>query len=197
MRRHATTNSTAGCSDGSCYYVGGSCNDNNEATLIDLWNASCECEGVTDTIGKLHTCGAANVHNPNLTYGSMTDQEGNVYKTIVIGTQEWMAENLNTSIYRNGDVIVANLDEGEWYNTYLTNTGSWVYYNNDPTFECPYGKLYNHYATVDSRGLCPSGWQLPSIDEYETLVLFLEPSWNGSSSFTAGGDLKSIGNIQD
>jgi hypothetical protein len=46
-----------------------------------------------------HSCGAENVHNPNLNYGTMTDQEGNVYKTIVIGNQEWMAENLSTAVY--------------------------------------------------------------------------------------------------
>ena len=64
-----------------------------------------------------HTCGTPNIHNPNLTYGSMTDQEGNVYKTIVIGTQEWMAENLNTSIYRNGEPIATNLDDAAWSST--------------------------------------------------------------------------------
>ncbi|MFM9006078.1 MAG: hypothetical protein ACKOSR_11340 [Flavobacteriales bacterium] len=73
--------------------------------------------GGTTTGTTLHTCGAPHVHNPNLTYGSMTDQEGNVYKTIVIGTQEWMAENLNTSIYRNGDAIAAGLDNATWSTT--------------------------------------------------------------------------------
>jgi hypothetical protein len=61
-----------------------------------------------------HTCGATNVHNPSKTYGSMTDQQGNVYKTIVIGTQEWMAENLRTTIYRNGNAIANVTDNNQW-----------------------------------------------------------------------------------
>ncbi|NDC10336.1 MAG: hypothetical protein EBZ75_13550, partial [Oxalobacteraceae bacterium] len=72
--------------------------------------------------GATHTCGLKDVLNPNLTYGTMTDQEGNVYKTIVIGTQEWMAENLNTSIYRNGDAIPTNIKNSQWRNT---TSGAW------------------------------------------------------------------------
>jgi hypothetical protein len=71
----------------------------------------------------LHTCGATNIHNPTKTYGSMTDQQGNVYKTIVIGSQEWMAENLKTSIYRNGEPIATNLTNAEWENTINTQIG--------------------------------------------------------------------------
>lgn len=63
-----------------------------------------------------HTCGAENVHNPNLTYGTMTDQEGNVYKTIVIGNQEWMAENLKTSSFVNGDAIQEVDNPFNWNN---------------------------------------------------------------------------------
>ena len=84
--------------------------------------------GSSTTGTTLHSCGAVNVHNPDLTYGSMTDQEGNVYKTIVIGTQEWMAENLNTSIYRNGDAIVTGLNNASWTNTI---SGAWAYYYNE------------------------------------------------------------------
>ncbi len=135
----------------------------------------------------LHTCGAPNVHNPNLTYGSMTDQEGNVYKTIVIGTQEWMAENLNTSIYRNGDAIATNLDNAAWAST---TSGAWAYYNNDASNACPYGKLYNWYTCVDARGLCPAGWHVPSDGEWTVLTDY----FGGVS--VAGGKLKSTGTIE-
>jgi uncharacterized protein (TIGR02145 family) len=133
----------------------------------------------------LHTCGAPNVHNPDLTYGSMTDQEGNVYKTIVIGTQEWMAENLNTSIYRNGDAIPTNLDDAAWSST---TSGAWAYYNNDASNACPYGKLYNWYACTDTHGLCPVGWHVPSNEEWIQLRVSI-----GNDVYTAGGKLKSIG----
>jgi len=135
----------------------------------------------------LHTCGAPNIHNPNLTYGTMTDQEGNVYKTIVIGTQEWMAENLNSSIYRNGDAIPTNLDSITWSSTV---NGAWSYYLNDPSYACPFGKLYNWYTCVDIRDLCPLGWHIPSDEEWTVLGDFL-----GGFEF-AGSRLKSVGSIE-
>jgi uncharacterized protein (TIGR02145 family) len=137
--------------------------------------------------GSSATCGAANVHNPNLTYGTMTDQEGNVYKTIVIGTQEWMAENLNTSIYRNGDAIPTNLDNAAWQST---TSGAWAYYNNDASYACPYGKLYNWYTCVDARQLCPTGWHVPTDAEWIVLTNYLD----GES--VAGGKMKTTGTIE-
>ena len=135
---------------------------------------------------SLHTCGATNVHNPNLTYGSMTDQEGNEYKTIVIGTQEWMAENLNTSIYRNGDAIATGFNDGlEWQ---VTTSGAWAYYLENSSFSCPYGKLYNWYACDDTRGLCPLGWHVPSQTDWSLLIASL------GGDLIAGGKMKSLGN---
>jgi len=145
-----------------------------------------------------HTCGAPNIHNPNLTYGNMTDQEGNLYKTIVIGTQEWMAENLNTSIYRNGDSIPTNLSNSEWQNTVNTHIGAWAYYNNDVSFACPYGKLYNWYACVDSRQLCPSGWHVPSDIDWSIMIDFLDPlAVGGYELNVAGGQMKTTGTITE
>jgi uncharacterized protein (TIGR02145 family) len=117
----------------------------------------------------------------------MTDQEGNVYKTIVIGTQEWMAENLNTSIYRNGDAIDTGLDNTTWS---TTTSGAWAYYNNNPSYACPYGKLYNWHACTDSRGLCPADWHVPSTQDWNVLTEFLD------GAFLAGGKMKSIGNLE-
>jgi len=134
-----------------------------------------------------HTCGAPNIHNPNLNYGSMTDQEGHVYKTIVIGTQEWMAENLNTSIYRNGDAIPTGLSNADWSNTINTQQGAWAYYNNDVSYACPYGKLYNWYACVDSRNLCPLGWHVPTDAEWTVLTNYL------GGETIAGGKMKTTG----
>jgi uncharacterized protein (TIGR02145 family) len=142
--------------------------------------------GGTTTGTSAHTCGAASVHNPDLTYGTMTDQEGNVYKTIVIGTQEWMAENLNTSIYRNGDAIPTNLNSIEWANT---TSGAWAYYNNDASYACPYGKMYNWYACFDQRGLCPVGWHVPNNLEWLELTNYL------GGDVYAGIFMKSIGHL--
>jgi len=139
-----------------------------------------------------HTCGAPEVHNTALTYGSMTDQQGNVYKTIVIGTQEWMAENLKTSIYRNGDAITNVTNYIQWNGL---STGAWCYFDNEDQYECPYGKLYNWYAVTDARNICPTGWHVPSDTEWSLLINHLDPDANGGSNFsnTAGGKMKSAG----
>ncbi|MFM7104522.1 MAG: fibrobacter succinogenes major paralogous domain-containing protein, partial [Flavobacteriales bacterium] len=191
-------NGSATQDDGTCYYIGGPCNDGNSNTFNDEYNTSCNCEGSTGNTGVAHSCGAANVHNPNLTYGSMTDQEGNTYKTIVIGTQEWMAENLNTSIYRNGDAIPTGLSNSQWQNT---TQGAWAYYNNDASYACPYGKLYNWYACVDARGLCPTGWHVPGEGEWNVLVKYVDPVADTTCSFCtqstiAGAMMKSAGTIE-
>ncbi len=138
----------------------------------------------------LHSCGTSNVHNPNLTYGSMTDQEGNLYKTIVIGTQEWMAENLKSSIYRNGDAIQTGLSNADWDNTINTQQGAWAYYNNDVSYACPYGKLYNWFACVDSRQLCPVGWHVPTDSEWTVL------SDNLGGETVAGAKIKTTGTVE-
>lgn len=144
-----------------------------------------------------HTCGANQVHNPLLTYGSMTDQDGHVYKTIIIGNQEWMAENLKTGHYRNGNTIPVVTNNVAWSGL---NTGASSWYDNDSaTYDCPYGRLYNWYAVNDSRRLCPSGWHEPSDAEWNVLIGFLDPAYTpiilGSQSLLAGGDLKSTGNF--
>lgn len=132
-----------------------------------------------------HTCGSENVHNPAKIYYSLTDQEGNLYKTIVIGAQEWMAENLKTSSYLNGDPIVNITDNTQWANL---STGAWCYYENNQLNECPYGKLYNWYAVSDPRNICPLGWHVPSLEDWSILSEFL------GGDLIAGGSLKSTGN---
>jgi uncharacterized protein (TIGR02145 family) len=136
--------------------------------------------------------GGADYLNPNLTYGSVTDQNGNTYATIVIGTQEWMAENLRTTTYANGDPIPNVTDNAAW--TQLT-TGAWAHYQNNAIYENPYGKLYNWYAVADPRNVCPTGWHVPTDAEWSTLVNYLDPFYVPAtpSSGTAGGKMKSTG----
>ena len=143
------------------------------------------------------SCGVPVVHNQAQSYGSMTDQQGNVYRTIVIGTQEWMAENLNTGIYRNGNPIDEVTGNASWQ---ALSTGAWAYYNNDALRACPYGKLYNWFAVADPRNLCPSGWHLPSDAEWSTLIGYLDPAHDPTAvldtqSTIAGGALKSEGQL--
>jgi uncharacterized protein (TIGR02145 family) len=97
-----------------------------------------------------------------------------VYKTVTIGSQTWMAENLKTSKYNDGTSIPNIKDSLEWIK--LT-TGAWCYYNNDQKNNSKYGKLYNWYAgsptTNGNKNVCPTGWHVPSDTEWTILTDFL------------------------
>jgi uncharacterized protein (TIGR02145 family) len=125
---------------------------------------------VTVLAGLPHTCGTLNIHNPTKTYGTMTDQQGNTYKTIVIGTQEWMAENLRATTYRNGNPIPLLNSDAQWS---VATSGAYCFPNGNSGLVCPYGNLYNQIAVTDSRQLCPIGWHAPSASEFNTLINFL------------------------
>jgi uncharacterized protein (TIGR02145 family) len=134
----------------------------------------CGSVSATGTIMvTVFTCGTSTV----------SDIDGNTYNTVSIGAQCWMSGNLKTSSYRNGDLIPSGFNNTDWGN--LT-TGGRSWYNNDSTtYENPYGNLYNFYAVEDSRGLCPTGWHVPSDGEWTTLTNSLSPD--------AGNKLKSTG----
>jgi uncharacterized protein (TIGR02145 family) len=110
-------------------------------------------------------------------YKSITDIEGNVYKTVLVGKQEWMADNLRTATFRDGTPIVLMEQDRDWLNT---KNAAWCYYDDLPEYNPLYGKLYNAYAVVDSRGLCPSGWRIPAKKDWDELQLFLGRSWVAS-----------------
>ncbi|MFH1051250.1 MAG: fibrobacter succinogenes major paralogous domain-containing protein [bacterium] len=90
--------------------------------------------------------------------------------TVTLGTQTWTRMNLNVTHYRNGDSIPEVRGYSDWVNQ---TTGAWCSYNNDPANDAIYGKLYNWYAVVDSRGLAPEGWHVPSDDGWKTLEMYL------------------------
>jgi len=106
--------------------------------------------------------------NPEPT--TVTDIDGNVYKTVKIGTQTWMAENLKVTRYRNGDAVGTSAlhdISGETAPKY-----QWAYGNNEANVAV-YGRLYTSYAAADSRGLCPTGWHVPSDEEWTILENYL------------------------
>ena len=125
------------------------------------------------------------VFNPDVTYGTMTDQDGNDYKTITIGTQTWMAENLRTTTYNDGTPIPNVQGDAEW--AALTSGAYSVFQNKtDESFIATYGFLYNFYA-IDTGKLAPAGWHVPTDAEWSTLL----NSVGGSA--TAGKKLKEAG----
>ncbi|WP_259068987.1 fibrobacter succinogenes major paralogous domain-containing protein [Mucilaginibacter sp. X4EP1] len=95
------------------------------------------------------------------------------YKSVVIGNQEWMSENLNTSQFRNGDTIMQAKTNQEWENAFQSKTAAWCYYNNNPENGKKYGRLYNHWAVIDGRGLAPNGWQIPNQQDFQNLIDYL------------------------
>ena len=101
----------------------------------------------------------------------INDVESNI-KSVKIGNQTWMTENLNVSTFRNGDPIPEAKTHDEWF-SYEAKQPAWCYYDNDPANAAKYGKLYNWYAVNDSRGLAPVGYHIPSDAEWTKLADFL------------------------
>jgi uncharacterized protein (TIGR02145 family) len=113
--------------------------------------------------------------------GTITDIDGNIYHTIVIGTQTWTVENLRVTRYRNGDAIPNITDGSSWA---ASSAGAYCVYDNKPSNTATYGCLYNWYAVSDSRNIASPGWHVPTDAEWQTLVDYL-----GGSS-VAGGKMK-------
>ena len=132
------------------------------------------------------TDGIASIGEPIGKHGEiLTDIEGNTYRTVIIGNQQWMAENLKVSKYNDGTEINATVNGNTKY------YGSWHYYNNDSTNNTKFGKLYNWDVTNRefnvNRNVCPSGWHVPEMDEWDTLIQTL------GGPKVAGGKMKEVG----
>jgi uncharacterized protein (TIGR02145 family) len=96
--------------------------------------------------------------------------DDNAYPTVQIGDQCWLRENLRTSRYRNGEDIPVIEEDSLWLST---SAGAFAYYTNDPDQDTLEGMLYNHFALSDNRGLCPTGWHVPSDAEWTTLQEYI------------------------
>jgi uncharacterized protein (TIGR02145 family) len=104
----------------------------------------------------------------NIQSQTVTDIDGNVYNTVTIGTQKWMASNLKTTRYRNGVIIPGSLDNFSWQTTL---NGARTFYNNDSVVNgSVYGSLYNWYAVSDPNNLCPAGWSVPTDADWMVLI---------------------------
>ena len=125
------------------------------------------------------------------TGGSITDVDGNTYYSILLGNQEWLAQNLKVTKYRNGDLIHTGHNDNDWrkitegsYSIYPTEVKDALGGEKEKNMKDIYGLLYNYYAIVDQRGLCPLGWRVPRHSEWETLRDFIGVN-------NTGGKLKS------
>jgi uncharacterized protein (TIGR02145 family) len=116
----------------------------------------------------------------------VTDIEGNIYNTVIIGTQVWMIEGLKATKYNDGTAIPNVVDNTAWS---TNTTGAYCDYSNTAANSNIYGKLYNWYvvASTNVKKVCPTGWHVPDDSEWTTLITFL-----GGESL-AGGKLKEAG----
>jgi uncharacterized protein (TIGR02145 family) len=134
--------------------------------------------------------------------------DGYSYSVVEIGDQCWFAENLRSTVYANGDVILTGLTDGDWTSTTLGATAVYGEGNSGCNSFSPdidacdeaqslseYGRLYNWYAVDDARGLCPTGWHVPTDVEWMVLEMELgmsESEANSTGSSATGGVLRPL-----
>ena len=181
----ADENYFAGCGGG-----GGSSSSNSNSSTGNI---------TVSTFGDTLTMNGQSIIVPGLSYanitptfGTISDTCGNIYQTLQIGSQTWMAENLRTTKFSNGDDIVQNCSPGTGTGNFISNP-HWAWFQCDPIYDLEYGKLYNQYTITDTRNVCPTGWHVPTNSEWETLFnIFgnqaLPPNQN---SYTSGDELRS------
>ena len=124
--------------------------------------------------------------------GTVTDVDGNVYNTVIIGTQVWMAENLKTKKYRNGNIIGTTSFPTQNITNETAPKYQWAWDGNEGNVST-LGRLYTYYVIADSRAVCPTGWHVPTYSEWTTLFDYLTN--NGYGYEGSGGDIsKSLAN---
>jgi uncharacterized protein (TIGR02145 family) len=117
--------------------------------------------------------------------GTVNDVEGNIYSTIEIGSQIWMAENLRTTKYNDSTLIPNETDVKVWK---ALKTVAYCDYDNNPANSATYGRLYNWFviASTNSKNACPASWYVSTYSEQWTLIDFVGHN---------GGKLKETGTL--
>jgi uncharacterized protein (TIGR02145 family) len=165
---------------GITYSTAGTYNVTLTATNANGGNAKTKTAYITVTQASTG-CGTTTV----------TDIDGNVYNTVTIGTQCWMQQNLKTTHYNNGAAITEIEDSATWANIYNTGatTPAWCYYSGNAANNTTYGKLYNWYVVTDPRGVCPTGYHVPTDTDLAVLSNYL------GGDAVSGGHLKSTSGL--
>ncbi len=137
--------------------------------------------------------------NGYYTEGSgVTDIDGNFYKSVIIGSQEWMADNLKTTKFCNGiEILPYDFNVYYWWSP---SQPHWSYPNMYGSNNIVFGKLYNGYAVLGLDGIqigniCPCGWHVPSIDEFIVLKNYVISF--GYTSPEVGVTLKDKGIVEN
>jgi uncharacterized protein (TIGR02145 family) len=153
-------------------------------TGLTTWTTYYARAFATNGTGTYYGSEVVIVPIPPVTFGTVADADGNNYKTVVIGNQTWMAENLRVSKYQDGSALVSGLAAPSFGST---NSGAFIDFDNSPSSAGTYGHLYNSYAVDDVRNICPAGWHVPSSAEWNELALLL------GGSNVAGTRMKEVG----
>lgn len=122
-----------------------------------------------------------------LNYGSVTDVDGNVCKTLTFGTQTWMEENLKTTKFQNGDLIGTTSPATLDITSIVAPEYQWAY-NGDENDAAANGRYYTYFAVKDSRNICPAGWHVPPQSDWLKLIDYLR-----GNGYGFGGDMYKIG----
>ncbi len=195
-----TANDASGIKEVKFYVDGVEVGTDDTAPYEYNWDSGAKQDTTSSIYAKAwdnnNNVGTSNTINVILT-NNVIDIDGNVYHIVQIGNQEWLLENLKVTHFRNGDSLPNVTDNASW--AALTSE-AYCMYNNLTTYGDDYGYLYNWYAVIDTRGLAPEGWHIPSDDEWKELEMALGMSqadadtfgWRGTDQ---GGQLKETGTM--
>ena len=173
-------NAAATQDDGTCYYEGDACDDNNPATT-DTVGMDCNCVGFVPE-GSAYELG-----------DGVTDVDGNSYSTIKVEGIEWMVEDLKAVCFSNGDSIANVPSQQDWQTAADSAEAAWAWYNNDVGTGAIYGILYNGYAVEDERNVCPTGWHVPTSAEWKSFVMATGDTVDGVNFFGVGIESSTAG----
>jgi len=145
--------------------AGASLTFNTAVNSLVPWTAYYVRGYAITALGTFYSVPSQLIIIPPIVYGTVTDHDGNNYRTIVIGTKEWMADNLKTTHYNDGTSIGAAASQDQFKSA---AGGAFIAYNAEASNASTYGYLYNQYA-VNTNKLCPTGWHVPSNAEWSQL----------------------------
>ncbi len=158
-----------------------SCNSNDGETNNNGENI--DCAGVVGGTAYLDECENC-VEGTTGRYPCVSDIDGNYYTAVKIGTQIWMAENLRTTRFNNGTTITNASDNITWSSLDNKNDPAMCWQENNASYKFLYGGLYNYYAAIDTRNICPTGWRVPTYNDWLVLQ-------NNAGENVAANNLKS------
>jgi uncharacterized protein (TIGR02145 family) len=138
----------------------------------------------TNAIGTSYGSESSIVLYLNVPGPNVTDADGNLYNSVRIGSQIWMAKNLRSRKYLNGDILPNITDNTQWS---LATQGAYCNFLNSESTGVIYGYLYNYYAVTDNRNICPAGWHVPTREEWLVLINYLGGDNVASSKIRVSG----------